>query len=338
MEESNKKAKVLYVDDEEINLTSFKQLFRRNFDIFIALSAEEGLVVLNQNLIDVVITDQRMPKINGSQFLEKVADKYPHTIRYMLTGYSDLQAIVDAVNYGKLDGYLSKPLDTNLLLEKIEKGLKVKYLEDENIQLLGKVKESEVKFKGLIENAPDGMVIVNEKMEIELVNKKFEELFKHERSEVMGKSLEMLIPNRVANHTDLINNYMESPINREMGKDTSLTAKRSDGSEFPVEIALSPLKSKNGIVITASIRDVTARKAAEEELAKHRHNLEDLVNERTQELESANLNLKEKSDELEKFNNVMLDREMRIIELKKEVNKMAAANNLEQPYPEVGDA
>jgi PAS domain S-box-containing protein len=284
MKEINKKIKVLYVDDEETNLTSFKQLFRRNWDIFIAPSADKGLAILAETQIDVVISDQRMPKVSGSKFLEQVAIEYPDTIRFMLTGYSDFQAIVDAVNYGELDGYLSKPLDATLLKEKIEKGIKVKYLEETNIQLLDEVKESEVKFKGLIENAPDGMLIMNEQMEIELVNKKFEELFEYKRTEILGKTPQMLVPDRFATHMDSVTNFMTSPSSRAMGKGSDLFAKNKNGIEFPVEIALSPLKSKNGLIIIAAIRDITNRKEAEKELEKYRNHLEDLVNKRTKEL------------------------------------------------------
>ncbi|HEX7365900.1 MAG TPA: response regulator [Pelobium sp.] len=106
---SEKKISILYVDDEENNLISFKANFRLKYKVFIAISGDEALKVLEKNAVDIIITDQRMPEMTGVQFLEKVLEKYPDPMRILLTGYADMSAVVDAVNKGKIFHYLTKP-------------------------------------------------------------------------------------------------------------------------------------------------------------------------------------------------------------------------------------
>lgn len=104
------KIKVLYVDDEENNLFSFKATFRLKYQIFIAISGEEAKKILSENPgIEVIITDQRMPEMTGVQFLESILNDYPDPVRILLTGYTDMAAVIDAINKGKIYHYLSKP-------------------------------------------------------------------------------------------------------------------------------------------------------------------------------------------------------------------------------------
>jgi response regulator RpfG family c-di-GMP phosphodiesterase len=128
---SPEKITVLYVDDEENNLFSFKATFRIKYQVLTAISGEEALKILEQKPVHVIITDQRMPEMTGVEFLEKVLVKYPDPMRILLTGYADMGAVVDAVNKGKIFHYLAKPwneeeLDMTIIraydkyLEKIE--------------------------------------------------------------------------------------------------------------------------------------------------------------------------------------------------------------------------
>jgi response regulator RpfG family c-di-GMP phosphodiesterase len=123
------KIKVLYVDDETNNLVSFKATFRFKFDVMTALSGEEALQILNTKKVDVIITDQRMPNMTGIQFLEKVLESHPEPMRLLLTGYADMNAVIDAVNKGKIYYYLAKPWNEVELQTTIEKAYEV-YLEN----------------------------------------------------------------------------------------------------------------------------------------------------------------------------------------------------------------
>lgn len=100
---------ILYVDDENNNLISFKAAFRLKYNIYTAISGEEAIKVLKANPINIIITDQRMPNMTGVEFLENILGQYPDPIRILLTGYADMGAVIDAINKGKIFHYLSKP-------------------------------------------------------------------------------------------------------------------------------------------------------------------------------------------------------------------------------------
>tara|TARA_B100000809_G_scaffold230609_1_gene245170 strand:+ start:304 stop:777 length:474 start_codon:yes stop_codon:yes gene_type:complete len=129
------KINILYVDDEIGNLTAFKASFRRDFNIFIAESAEEGINVLDQNEIEIILTDQRMPETTGIEFLQSIMEKYPEAIRIMVTGFSDIEAVIDAINKGKVYKYITKPWDNDSLKITINQAYEVYQLRKENKQL-----------------------------------------------------------------------------------------------------------------------------------------------------------------------------------------------------------
>lgn len=106
---TNKKINILYVDDEANNLISFKATFRIKYNIFTAISGPEAIKILENNNINIIITDQRMPEMTGVEFLESILEKHPEPIRLLLTGYADMNAVVDAINKGKIFHYLTKP-------------------------------------------------------------------------------------------------------------------------------------------------------------------------------------------------------------------------------------
>jgi len=106
---SAEKINILYVDDELNNLISFKAVFRIKYNIFTAISGEDAIKVLKDNPISIIITDQRMPQMTGVEFLETILGEYPDPMRILLTGYADMNAVVDAVNKGKIFHYLTKP-------------------------------------------------------------------------------------------------------------------------------------------------------------------------------------------------------------------------------------
>jgi len=103
------KISVLYVDDEENNLISFKATFRLKYTVYTALSGDQALQLIQEKPIDIIITDQRMPQMTGVELLEEVIKINPNPMRILLTGYADMSAVVDAVNKGKIFHYLSKP-------------------------------------------------------------------------------------------------------------------------------------------------------------------------------------------------------------------------------------
>jgi DNA-binding NtrC family response regulator len=119
------KKTILYIDDEEINLRLFKATFRREYNILTAKTANEGIELLSENKIDLVITDQRMPEVTGVEFLSMVQNRYPNIPpgRLIISGYSDPEDIALAYKEYQLYRFISKPWDQNELQEIIKKAM-----------------------------------------------------------------------------------------------------------------------------------------------------------------------------------------------------------------------
>lgn len=104
-----KKYSVLFVDDEKRILTALRSIFRREYEVHIANSGREALAILDTKAIDVIVSDQRMPNMLGHELLSEVHKRYPKTMRLLLTGFMDKQAIVDTINQGEIYRFISKP-------------------------------------------------------------------------------------------------------------------------------------------------------------------------------------------------------------------------------------
>ncbi len=134
---------LLLVDDEENIIASLKRLLRRGgYRIVTANSAAEGLQRLAESEVDVIVSDQRMPGMTGVEFLRRAKDLYPHTVRIVLSGYTELQSITDAINEGAIYKFLTKPWEDDLLRANIEEAFRQKGMADENRRLDREVREA----------------------------------------------------------------------------------------------------------------------------------------------------------------------------------------------------
>jgi putative nucleotidyltransferase with HDIG domain len=131
--EAASNATLLLVDDEASVLSSLKRLFRPcGYRIFTAERGAAGLEIMQRETVDLVISDMRMPEMDGAQFLQKVNEQWPDTVRILLTGYAEIGATIDAINKGHIYRYISKPWEDNDIVLAIKQALRQKQLERAN--------------------------------------------------------------------------------------------------------------------------------------------------------------------------------------------------------------
>jgi len=130
------KIKVLYVDDEGDNLTAFKAAFRREFEIFTAISGNEALKIVVKEIPEVIVTDQRMPNMSGIEFLQEVIKINSSSMRLLLTGFADISAVIDAINKGQVYRYLTKPWNHDEVKQAINDSYELYSLRKQNASLL----------------------------------------------------------------------------------------------------------------------------------------------------------------------------------------------------------
>ncbi len=208
---------LLLVDDEENLLRAMKRLFRNDeYRILTASSGQQALEILAENTVGVVVSDQRMPEMSGVEFFSRVKKLYPETIRIVLSGYTELESVTDAINRGAIYKFLTKPWDDDLLRENIEEAFNSYELVHENKRLTAELKYSNelltdankelekygmLNFKllqisqELLENLPVGVVGIGDDGIIALANKKAHELLRSTTCGLVGASCsEVLSP------------------------------------------------------------------------------------------------------------------------------------------------
>ncbi|MBQ2645550.1 HD domain-containing protein [bacterium] len=133
--------KLLLVDDEPDNLALLYRTLRGKYDIIKTTSPVDALDILSKNHIDLVISDHKMPEMDGVEFLKRVYDKYPDTMRLLLTAYTDASILIDAINYAKIYRYIKKPYEPSELLLTVSNTLEYLQLKLDNAALINDLKE-----------------------------------------------------------------------------------------------------------------------------------------------------------------------------------------------------
>ena len=147
---SSHKPKVLLVDDEESILNSLRRLLRgQPYDVLLATGGAQALEIMAQQPIDLVMSDARMPNMDGATFLAHVHQLYPHTTRIMLTGYADPEAIIKAINEGQIHRYISKPWHDEELLLTLRQSLAYQHSERERLRLVQETDQQNEQLKRL---------------------------------------------------------------------------------------------------------------------------------------------------------------------------------------------
>jgi PAS domain S-box-containing protein len=265
---------VLHVGDDTsvADLTaSFSERNASRLDVVSETNAVDGLDRLARGTFDCIVSDYRIPGPNGLKFLRSVREHYGNLPFILFTNSGSEDVASEAISAGV----------TNY----VRKGTGAAVYDDLAEQIRDTVDRRRAvdPLETFLDAAPDATLVTRTDGRIEYVNERVEELFGYDRSDLLTAPIEKLIPDRFCeDHVDYREAYAADPESRPMGRDVDLYGRHADGSEFPVDVAISPINLDGRTGIVAAVRDISTRKWREEQLREREAELE----ERNQRLEA----------------------------------------------------
>ncbi len=276
---------ILYIDDERENLTGFRYVFKRYFNVHTASSAKEGLKILKQVPVKVLISDQRMPETTGVELLEEVATNYPEIYRIILTGYTEVADIINAINKGKVFQFIRKPWDKDEVKVIIDNAIKLYDLNSKNKQLIVSLEASNTQLEEINSNLEDKVrertkKIEQQNVELEKHRNNLEELVKQrtrelERAKEKAEESDRLKTSFLAN----VSHEIRTPMNAIMGFSELLIAEDhepTEKKEFKEQIILN---SKSLLRLIDDIIDIAKIEANQVSLDYKGYNLHKILDE-----------------------------------------------------------
>ncbi len=261
-------AKVLVVEDNAELAAYVRDVLEPDFAVLRARDGAEGFEIAQGAKPDLILTDMMMPGFSGIDLVRAVRaspalDAVPLLV---LTAKQD-EELRDRLLGEGVNDHLLKPFSPRELRARVRNLVAIKRSGET-------LRRAELRFRRLLESAPDATVIVDQHGEIALVNAQAQTLFGYASEELVGQRVEVLLPEPERGvHAEHRARFLAAPQARSMGIGMELHARRKDGTEFPVEISLSPLQTEEGTLISSAIRDITRRKQAEDELRSSRERL-----------------------------------------------------------------
>jgi PAS domain S-box-containing protein len=244
---------ILYVDDEQASLNFVKSLFRGKFNFISTNSGQRGLEILKTQSVQLIIASQSMLEMTGIEFLKKVKEFWPDIKSILIMASHDNKVIEEAVKEAGIYWYLNKPFDNFKLEFVVKKAFEAYYEENEKTS-------TNKKFKLLLENAMDAIVIIDDQHIIRTLNPAAIELFEYKNEELIGKNVNILLPDNIHDHGKLINSFkLSSSHSKIMQTGRTLYGKTKSGNLVPIETSLSKMKINGKLFFNAFIRDVTQK-------------------------------------------------------------------------------
>ncbi len=250
---------ILIVDDEEHIISTLKrQLTFKGYHVHSALSGEEGLQILSEKNIPVVISDQRMPNMSGSEFLSHVKNLYPDTVRIILSGYADFNSLSDAINNGHIFKFITKPWDEKSLLQNIEHAFKRynTYLEH-------------AEAKRILNSAIESVVITDNNHLVQSINTAFSLSTNYDERSILGKKLN-LIDKEFAGDSlfEQIFNRLED---EGIWQGETVMRKKS-GDKFPAFLSMTAIKDHLGNIqkIMYTFMDISSQKENQKKIIQNK--------------------------------------------------------------------
>jgi len=274
----NEKIHVLLIEDNALDARLVIGMLEHDesgiFTLKHALTLEEGLRSLAPTCVyQVILLDLGLPDTNGLQTLRRIMPVAEGASVVVLTGLQDEELGIAALREGAHDYIIKGQIQGGPLRRILRYAVERHKLDSElraEIKRRTRVQESlqlsEQRYRLLAETAPIGILLTNEQGEFIDANTQALRMFGYKREELIGEAIEILLPERLrCAHQEHRSSYMKEPHTRPLARGIELTARRKDGTEFLVEIALRPLVTNDGVLVSSTVIDITERKKMEEQ-------------------------------------------------------------------------
>jgi PAS domain S-box-containing protein len=265
---SLQKTKLLIVDDEADNLDLLQRIFHREYLIFRAKNGFEALAILEQETdIGVIVSDQRMPMMSGTELLSQVAEIYPDTLRIILTAHTDVRDLVEAINQSKVFKYITKPYQVKDLVQVVQQATEThKLLKLRTSKLRNELESAEAKYQSIFENAIEGIFQTTVDGHYLIANPMLAKIYGYPSAESLINNVTN-IAHQIYVNPQRRQEFINILLSHETVSNFESQAYRRDGTKIWISENVRAMRDRNGTLsgFEGTVQDITQRKRAEEE-------------------------------------------------------------------------